>query len=49
MISGIISVILLMTFIIGTLWVYSSKRHQEFNRAAAIPLENDNNEDEVIP
>jgi cytochrome c oxidase cbb3-type subunit IV len=48
MISGIISLILLIAFIIGTFWVYSSKRHQEFNRAAAIPLENDDNEDEVI-
>lgn len=46
MISGIVSLILLFAFIAGTAWAYSSKRHQEFNSAAQIPLEND---DEVTP
>ena len=46
MISGIISLILLLAFVAGTFWAYSSKRHTEFNDAAQIPLEND---DEVMP
>lgn len=46
MISGIVSLILLFAFIAGTAWAYSSKRHQEFNSAAQIPLENN---DEVAP
>jgi len=46
MISGIVSLVLLIAFIVGTAWAYSSKRHQEFDSAAQIPLEND---DEVLP
>lgn len=46
MISGIISLVLLFAFIAGTTWAYSSKRHKEFNSAAQIPLEND---EEVAP
>ena len=41
MISGIISLILLFTFVAGTVWAYSRKRHAEFDKAAQIPLEND--------
>ena len=47
MISGIISLILLLAFIAGTFWAYSSKRHDEFSDAAQIPLYN--NDDEVMP
>lgn len=46
MISGIISLVLLLAFIAGTFWAYSSRRHDEFNDAAKIPLEHD---DEVMP
>ena len=46
MISGIITLILLFAFVAGTAWVYSRKRHAEFDKAAQIPLEND---DEVAP
>ncbi|MEO8001570.1 MAG: cbb3-type cytochrome c oxidase subunit 3 [Arenimonas sp.] len=46
MISGIISLVLLIAFIAGTAWAYSSKRQTEFSNAANIPLENN---DEVSP
>lgn len=46
MISGIISLILLLAFVAGTAWAYSSKRKNEFSDAANIPLEND---EEVLP
>ena len=50
MISGIISLILMLAFVAGTFWAYSSKRHDEFSHAAQIPLENGNdNDDEVLP
>ena len=48
MISGIISLILLLAFIAGTFWAYSKKRHEEFSHAAQIPLEN-THDDEVMP
>jgi cytochrome c oxidase cbb3-type subunit IV len=46
MISGIISLTLLLAFVAGTAWAYSSKRKNEFREAANIPLEND---EEVLP
>ncbi|HPO24986.1 MAG TPA: cbb3-type cytochrome c oxidase subunit 3 [Arenimonas sp.] len=46
MISGIITLVLLIAFIGGTAWAYSSKRKKDFNDAANIPLEND---DEILP
>jgi len=46
MISGIITLVLLLAFLGGTAWAYSSKRKKDFNDAANIPLEND---DEVLP
>ena len=46
MISGIISLVLLIAFIAGTAWAYSSKRKSDFNDAANIPLENN---EEVLP
>jgi cytochrome c oxidase cbb3-type subunit 4 len=39
MISGIITALLLACFIGGTAWAYSSKRRQEFDEAAQLPLE----------
>ena len=50
MISGIVSVILLLAFLAGTFWAYSSKRRDEFSHAAQIPLENGiDNDGEVMP
>jgi cytochrome c oxidase cbb3-type subunit IV len=46
MISGFISLVLLLSFVAGTAWAYSSKRGDEFRDAANIPLEND---EEVLP
>lgn len=46
MISGIVALVLLLAFIAGTAWAYSSKRKNEFQDAANIPLENN---DEVLP
>jgi len=46
MISGIISLVLLLAFIAGTAWAYSSNRKSEFNAAANIPLEEN---EEVSP
>jgi len=46
MISGIITLVLLLAFIGGTAWAYSSKRKNDFNDAANIPLKNN---DEVLP
>lgn len=40
MISGIVSLVLLLAFIAGTAWAYSSKRKTEFQDAANIPLDN---------
>jgi cytochrome c oxidase cbb3-type subunit 4 len=42
MIAGIITVILLLAFLGGTAWVYSSKRKPEFDAAARLPLEDQN-------
>ena len=41
MIAGIVTAILLGSFIGGCLWVYSSKRREEFEAAARLPLEED--------
>ena len=41
MISGIVTLVLLLAFIGGTAWAYSSKRKNEFQDAANIPLDND--------
>ena len=46
MISGIITVILLIAFCAGTAWAYSSKRHKDFQDAEKIPLESD---EETLP
>ena len=39
MIAGIITAILLTTFLAGSAWVYSARRHAEFEAAARLPLE----------
>jgi len=39
MIAGIVTAILLVSFLAGTAWAYSSKRKPEFEAAARLPLE----------
>ncbi len=46
MLSGIVTLILLLAFILGTAWAYSRKRHGEFSQAEKIPLENN---EETMP
>ena len=41
MIAGIVTAILLVAFLAGTAWAYSSKRKPEFEAAARLPLEED--------
>jgi cytochrome c oxidase cbb3-type subunit 4 len=44
MLSGIVTAILLLCFLAGTAWAFSSKRNQEFEAAARMPLdENEEN------
>lgn len=39
MIPGIITAALLICFLAGTAWAYSSKRKAEFDEAARLPLD----------
>jgi len=39
MLSGIISLTLLVLFIIGSIWVYSPKRKTEFDEAARLAVD----------
>lgn len=39
--SGLVTAILLIAFIGGVIWVWSSKRRREFDQAARLPLEED--------
>jgi cytochrome c oxidase cbb3-type subunit 4 len=39
MVCGIITAILLGSFIAGTAWAWSARRRDEFERAARLPLE----------
>lgn len=41
MISGIITAVLMVLFIGGTVWVWRPERREEFDAAARLPLEND--------
>jgi cytochrome c oxidase cbb3-type subunit 4 len=41
MIAGIVTAILLASFIAGCLWAYSGRRQAEFEAAARLPLEED--------
>jgi cytochrome c oxidase cbb3-type subunit 4 len=41
MIAGIVTAILLATFLGGSAWVYSARRNAEFEAAARLPLEED--------
>jgi cytochrome c oxidase cbb3-type subunit 4 len=39
MLSGIVSLILLVLFILGTVWVFSPKRKTEFDEAARLAVD----------
>ena len=39
MLSGIISLLLLILFIVGTIWVFSPKRKTEFDEAAQLAVD----------
>jgi cytochrome c oxidase cbb3-type subunit 4 len=39
MIAGIVTAILLVAFLAGSLWAYSGRRRAEFEAAARLPLE----------
>ena len=41
MISGIVTAILLASFIAGCIWAWSPRRKQDFDAAARLPLNND--------
>ena len=41
MISGIITAVLLASFLAGSAWAYSGKRKAEFDAAAKLPLDDD--------
>ena len=41
MIAGIVTAILLVSFLAGCAWAYSSRRREEFEAAARLPLEED--------
>jgi cytochrome c oxidase cbb3-type subunit 4 len=49
MVSGIVTAILLVCFLGGTAWAYSSKRKSEFESAARIPLDDDIENSENTP
>jgi cytochrome c oxidase cbb3-type subunit 4 len=41
MIPGIVTAVLLAFFLAGTAWVFSARRHAEFDAASKLPLEGD--------
>ena len=47
MLSGIVTAVLLMLFLIGTVWAYSPRRKREFEHAAQLPLDDDHGADDA--
>lgn len=43
-INGIITAILLLAFIVGSIWAFSSRRKKDFDEASRLPLEDDHPE-----
>lgn len=41
MLSGIVTAILLLLFVGGSLWAYSPRRKPDFDAAARLPLDDD--------
>lgn len=44
MISGIVTAVLLLSFVGGWIWAWSPKRKHEFDQAARLPLDDGNEE-----
>ena len=49
MLSGIITVALLLLFVGGWIWIWSPRRKREFDAAARLPLDEQRQDDEVQP
>ena len=47
MVSGIVTAILLLLFLVGVAWAWSPRRRKGFDDAARLPLED--NDDEASP
>lgn len=43
MLSGIVTAILLVLFVSGCIWAYHPKRRREFESAAMLPFDDDDN------
>lgn len=41
MVSGIVTAILLVLFIVGTVWIYNPRRKREFEALGSMPLGDD--------
>ena len=41
MVSGIVTVVLLVLFVAGWIWAWSPRRKRSFDEAAQLPLEDD--------
>jgi cytochrome c oxidase cbb3-type subunit 4 len=41
MLSGIVTAILLVLFLIGTVWAFSPRRKRDFEAAAQLPLDDE--------
>jgi len=41
MVSGIVTVVLLVLFVAGWIWAWSPRRKKSFDEAARLPLEDD--------
>ena len=44
MISGIVTAVLLISFIVISIWAYSSRQRDRFADAAQLPLRDENNQ-----
>ena len=47
MLSGIITAILLVLFVVGAIWAYSPRRKPDFDAAAMLPLGDDSRPDKT--
>ena len=41
MLSGIVTAVLLVVFLVGCAWAWSPKRKPDFDKAARLPLDDD--------
>lgn len=49
MLPGIVTAILLASFLYGVWWAYSARRREEFEQAAQLPLQDRISDEEVSP